>query len=609
MTTLTLGTALATGKPLAIDLDVLIRTRLLITANSGGGKSWLLRRFAEQLFGKVPVIIIDPEGEFASLRERYGYVLVGKGGETPADTRSAALVAHKLLELRASAVCDLYDLPHLQRHTWVRLFLEALMNAPKRLWHPTIVAVDEVHRYAPERGEGESEALPATIALATDGRKRGFCAAFATQRLSKLSKNASAELLNRLVGPTFEDLDLDRSANLLSILRPERPAFFAEMKVQEPGLFWGLGRAIATTRVLLKVGPVTTTHPEAGSTKHAAEPPPAPEKVRALLPKLADLPKAAEEKAQTETDLRKKVRELQAELKARPTAEVVKGDPKLATKARHLRSALEAVMKFLININVQDLARGLGDGADAAAILKAVEAAVERGFANVKGELEKRNRLLEDLGKRRDGIVTKIKEILEAAENSEATVDVRMNEPFTVAPASRTSTTAPRRAPSPRAEGDSASGDLPKPQRRILIAIAQHGERGVSREQLSVLTGYARSTRDRQLQYLGQSGFVEILTTGDIAATSAGIAALGADYEPLPTGADLREYWLARLPLPQRRILEVLVAQYPDAVERGAISEATGYARSTRDRQIQYLQARRLVTADRGQVRASEELF
>jgi hypothetical protein len=38
------------------------------------------------------------------------YHLVGKGGETPADPRIAADVAEKLLELRAPAVCDLYEM-------------------------------------------------------------------------------------------------------------------------------------------------------------------------------------------------------------------------------------------------------------------------------------------------------------------------------------------------------------------------------------------------------------------------------------------------------------------------------------------------------------------
>jgi DNA helicase HerA-like ATPase len=141
-----------------IDIPMLLRTRLLIQANSGGGKSYLIRRLAEQMFGKVPVIIIDPEGEFATLREKFGYVLIGKGGETPADLRSAAMVAHKLLELRASAVCDLYELKPQARHQWVRAFLDALIDAPKELWRPTIIVLDEAHQFSPEGKSGESEA-------------------------------------------------------------------------------------------------------------------------------------------------------------------------------------------------------------------------------------------------------------------------------------------------------------------------------------------------------------------------------------------------------------------------------------------------------------------
>ena len=59
-----------------INLNKLIATRMLINANSGGGKSWLLRLIAEQAFGHVQVIILDPEGEFASLREKFDFLLV-----------------------------------------------------------------------------------------------------------------------------------------------------------------------------------------------------------------------------------------------------------------------------------------------------------------------------------------------------------------------------------------------------------------------------------------------------------------------------------------------------------------------------------------------------
>lgn len=37
------------GKALKLDTDLLIPSRLLIQANSGGGKSFLLRRLQEQL--------------------------------------------------------------------------------------------------------------------------------------------------------------------------------------------------------------------------------------------------------------------------------------------------------------------------------------------------------------------------------------------------------------------------------------------------------------------------------------------------------------------------------------------------------------------------------
>lgn len=193
------------GKNVAIDIEILLPSRLLLTADSGGGKSYALRRFLEQIFGKVQTITIDPEGEFATLREKFPFVLVGKGGETPADPRSANLLARRLLELKASAVCDLYDLKSHLRHTWVKNFLEGLIEAPKEIRTPCIVVVDEAHVFCPEKGE--SEAFGPMVDLCTRGRKRGLCPVWATQRLAMISKDASSQLQNRLVGMQFEDVN------------------------------------------------------------------------------------------------------------------------------------------------------------------------------------------------------------------------------------------------------------------------------------------------------------------------------------------------------------------------------------------------------------------
>lgn len=176
----------------------------------------------------------------------------------------------------------------------------------------------------------------------------------------------------------------------------------------------------------------------------------------------------------------------------------------------------------------------------------------------------------------------------------------------------RSAAASPESSRSPRVrhmrEPASADIELPKGEATILSAIAQHGV-GVSREQLSVLTGYKRSSRDTYLQKLQQKGAIE--TQGNtIVATERGIAALGDRFEPLPTGEALREHWIERLPGGERAVLQVVIGAWPQAVACEAIDTATGYRRSSRGTYLQKLIARKLVKRiGRGEVRAAAELF
>jgi uncharacterized protein len=162
---------------------------------------------------------------------------------------------------------------------------------------------------------------------------------------------------------------------------------------------------------------------------------------------------------------------------------------------------------------------------------------------------------------------------------------------------------APARAPR---EPSDFSGQLPIGEQKILGALIQYPN-GLERNQLTVLTGYKRSTRDAYIQRLGEKGFVEV-RGGKVLATSEGVAAL-PDYEPLPTGEALQDYWRDRLPEGEWKILEQLIGAYPDAVDRDALTESTGYKRSTRDAYIQRLASKELVEPGRGEVTASENLF
>lgn len=166
---------------------------------------------------------------------------------------------------------------------------------------------------------------------------------------------------------------------------------------------------------------------------------------------------------------------------------------------------------------------------------------------------------------------------------------------------------APRPETQKRGNGHDGA-PLPAGEDRVLRAIAQYPG-GATREQITILAGYKRSTRDAYIQRLRERGYLE--ASGDmVVATAEGAEALGRDFEPLPTGEALRQHWMARLPEGERRVLGALIAAYPDAVDRDRLSEEAGYKRSTRDAYLQRLGARRLVViVDRGAVRASEELF
>ena len=63
------------NKTISFDLQYLVESRLLIQANSGGGKSYAIRRLIEQCYGQIQIIVLDLEGEFSTLREKYDFII------------------------------------------------------------------------------------------------------------------------------------------------------------------------------------------------------------------------------------------------------------------------------------------------------------------------------------------------------------------------------------------------------------------------------------------------------------------------------------------------------------------------------------------------------
>ena len=221
-----MGTA-PDGAPAVMDLEELLATRLLVQGNSGSGKSHLLRRLLEGSAPWVQQVIIDPEGDFVTLSDRYGHVVVDGGAHSENELKRLAL---RIREQRVSVVLSLESLDVEGQMRAAATFLGTLFDAPREHWYPALVVVDEAQLFAPAvAGEVSDEvrrlSLGAMTNLMCRGRKRGLAGVIATQRLAKLAKNVAAEASNFLMGRTFLDIDMARAADLLGLERRQAEQF------------------------------------------------------------------------------------------------------------------------------------------------------------------------------------------------------------------------------------------------------------------------------------------------------------------------------------------------------------------------------------------------
>lgn len=244
------------GAPVRVDIEELLATRLLVQGNSGSGKSHLLRRLLEESASVVQQVVIDPEGDFVSLAEAYGHVVVDGAAY---DQAEIAKLAARIRKHRASVVLALDGLELEAQMRCAAVFLNTLFDAPRDEWYPVLVVVDEAQVFAPAAaGDVTDEvrrlSLGAMTNLMCRGRKRGLAGVIATQRLAKLAKNVAAEASNFLMGRTFLDIDMARAADLLGMERRQAE----QIRDLERGHFLGLGPAIARRPVSVRIGDVQT---------------------------------------------------------------------------------------------------------------------------------------------------------------------------------------------------------------------------------------------------------------------------------------------------------------------------------------------------------------
>jgi len=595
------------AEDLALPADEAVSQKYAFLGRSGSGKTYGAMKLAELfLTADAQVIALDWVGNWWALRlNRDGkspgfegvYIFGGEHADVPLEMTGGAMMADLLVDKHISAVLDLSPFRKGERTRFVTAFAEQLFHRKKTARTACHLFLEEAQAFLPQMVRGDDARMVGVFEdIGKVGRNYGIGVSILSQRPQAVNKdvlNQTEVLLafqtngpqerKTIGGWVVEHGDADVAlVNELPSL-PRGDAF-----VWSPQWLQIRKRVHIAARETYDASSTPTQ--QAKRVKPAALTP-------ADLESLGEAMKATVERAKAE-------------------------DP------RELRRQLAAAQQNVASAQ-KEIAR-LQAGTAATAPPERVEVLVIRDE-----QVDRLEALLtvldERVGHAAAALSQNVASVVELLRGAAADVkDTVMRARMPIARNRQQSITSPRGGdqPGPRRNpvmtrrqterqtvrgqaqrNDCAAGDMGKGERIVLAAVAQYPD-GAARDQLTVLTGYKRSSRDTYLQRLLSRGLVQINADSTISPTAEGVVALGDDYEPLPEGRDLRDYWLRRLSGGEHAILEVLLHAHGKAVAREDLDETTGYKRSSRDTYIQRLVSRRLVVVEgRGAVRASETLF
>ncbi len=196
-------------EPFECSMEKFITARTAVIGMSGSGKSHLIGVIAEELSENgASFVIIDPEGEYNSLKERYEVVWAGKDPEADVELNLSSVkkLAGAVIRQDARMILDTSDSKDIQEEFEVISgFLDRFYELETRSKRPILLIVEEADRFSPQFG---GERMKKLLEISRRGRKRGIGLLIATQRPQMVDKNILSQCGNQLIGKLRNNNDL-----------------------------------------------------------------------------------------------------------------------------------------------------------------------------------------------------------------------------------------------------------------------------------------------------------------------------------------------------------------------------------------------------------------
>lgn len=189
-----------------INPQKLITERTCIVGISGSGKSYAVAVVCEELCKQgLGFCIVDTEGEYASLKNKYEILWIG--GDERCDLNSNEVDLKEILktavEKSVPVIFDTSDLTNEKEE--VQKLCSYLYEIESSLKNPYLLIIEEIDKFSPQRGDR----IKGIEEISRRGRKRGLGLMIATQRTSFVDKNLLSQCNNQIIGKLSIKNDID----------------------------------------------------------------------------------------------------------------------------------------------------------------------------------------------------------------------------------------------------------------------------------------------------------------------------------------------------------------------------------------------------------------
>jgi uncharacterized coiled-coil protein SlyX len=204
---------------------------ITILGRKGTGKSTTLAVFAEELLKQhVPLVIVDPQGEYYSLAQQFDLIVAGRTAHASVslDPEKAGALAEFSLTHNVPVVLSLPRYSAQERFTLLRCFFERLWILEEDQRKPYFVLLEEAHSYLPQVGTTLVFQILADIFLL--GRKYGLGTIVATQRSQKIHKGTITQSEMYLLHKVSHPKDIEVYEELVPRPAKEVRAMIARLR-------------------------------------------------------------------------------------------------------------------------------------------------------------------------------------------------------------------------------------------------------------------------------------------------------------------------------------------------------------------------------------------